>query len=398
MKVTKSYKYRLYPNNKQQELLNKTFGCVRFYWNNLTETFNSYDKESNPSPKFKTQKELKKDYEWLSEVSAAALQQKKRDFDEAKNQYFNKNRKALIGRMKFKSKRNKQSYRLPNQKFKIEPNKIRLEKIGFVKMVMERELPINSKLLSVTVSRNSSGEYYASINFETEQKVKNKKSKENVGIDLGLKEIATLSNGLQFHNPKVFIKNQCELAKAQRHLSRKKKGSNRYKKQARKVAKIHQSITNKRDWHLHNISKFIVENFNEIGMEDLCVKGMVKNKRLSKSISDTSMSKLKQLIAYKQKEYDKEVKLLGRYEPSTKECHGCGSIQVMALSDREFVCENCGEVTMDRDWNAAIVIRNKTVGVNAVQQTWSNIKTKLHHDVKWQLLRSVENNNNIICH
>ncbi len=398
MKVTKSYKYRLYPNNKQQELLNKTFGCVRFYWNNLTETFNSYDKESNPSPKFKTQKELKKDYEWLSEVSAAALQQKKRDFDEAKNQYFNKNRKALIGRMKFKSKRNKQSYRLPNQKFKIGPNKIRLEKIGFVKMVMERELPINSKLLSVTVSRNSSGEYYASINFETEQKVKNKKSKENVGIDLGLKEIATLSNGLQFHNPKVFIKNQCELAKAQRHLSRKKKGSNRYKKQARKVAKIHQSITNKRDWHLHNISKFIVENFNEIGMEDLCVKGMVKNKRLSKSISDTSMSKLKQLIAYKQKEYDKEVKLLGRYEPSTKECHGCGSIQVMALSDREFVCENCGEVTMDRDWNAAIVIRNKTVGVNAVQQTWSNIKTKLHHDVKWQLLRSVENNNNIICH
>lgn len=398
MKVTKSYKYRLYPNNKQQELLNKTFGCVRFYWNNLTETFNSYDKESNPSPKFKTQKELKKDYEWLSEVSAAALQQKKRDFDEAKNQYFNKNRKALIGRMKFKSKRNKQSYRLPNQKFKIEPNKIRLEKIGFVKMVMERELPINSKILSVTVSRNSSGEYYASINFETEQKVKNKKSKENVGIDLGLKEIATLSNGLQFHNPKVFIKSQCELAKAQRHLSRKKKGSNRYKKQARKVAKIHQSITNKRDWHLHNISKFIVENFNEIGMEDLCVKGMVKNKRLSKSISDTSMSKLKQLIAYKQKEYDKEVKLLGRYEPSTKECHGCGSIQVMALSDREFVCENCGEVTMDRDWNAAIVIRNKTVGVNAVQQTWSNIKTKLHHDVKWQLLRSVENNNNIICH
>lgn len=398
MKVTKSYKYRLYPNNKQQELLNKTFGCVRFYWNNLTETFNSYDKESNPSPKFKTQKELKKDYEWLSEVSAAALQQKKRDFDEAKNQYFNKNRKSLIGRMRFKSKRNKQSYRLPNQKFKIEPNKIRLEKIGFVKMVTERELPINSKPLSVTVSRNSSGEYYASINFETEQKVKNKKSKENVGIDLGLKEIATLSNGLQFHNPKVFIKNQCELAKAQRHLSRKKKGSNRYKKQARKVAKIHQSITNKRDWHLHNISKFIVENFDEIGMEDLCVKGMVKNKRLSKSISDTSMSKLKQLIAYKQKEYDKEVKLLGRYEPSTKECHGCGAIQVMSLSDREFVCESCGEVTMDRDWNAAIVIRNKTVGVNAVQQTWSNIKTILHHDVKWQLLRSVENNNNIIYH
>ena len=390
MKIIKSYKYKLYPNNKQQELLNKTFGCVRFYWNNLTETFNSYDKESNPSPKFKTQKELKQDYEWLSEVSAAALQQKKRDFDETKRQFFNKSRKSLIGRMNFKSKRDKQSYRLPNQKFKIENNKIRLEKIGFIKMVVDREIPLNSKLLSVTVSGNPSGEYYASINFEAEQQVKIKKSNENVGIDLGLKEIATLSNGLQFHNPKIFTKNQRELSKAQKCLSRKKKGSNRYNKQRLKVAKIHQSITNKRDWHLHNISKFIVENFNEIGMEDLCVKGMVKNKRLSKSISDTSMSKLKQLITYKQKEYDKEVKLLGRYEPSTKECHGCGAIQVMSLSDREFVCESCGEVTMDRDWNAAIVIRNKTVGVNAVQQTWSNIKTIIHHDVKWQLLRSVE--------
>ena len=389
MNVIKSYKYRLYPNSEQQELLNKTFGCVRFYWNNLVESFNSYEKESNPSPEFKTQKELKKEFKWLSEVSAAALQQKKRDFDEAKKQYFNKNRKSLIGRMNFKSKKNKQSYRLPNQKFKIKDSRIRLEKIGFVKMAMDRELPINSKLLSVTVSRNSSGEYYASINFEIEQEVKNKKSKENVGIDLGLKEIATLSNGLQFYNPKVFTKSQCELAKAQRHLSRKKKGSNRYKKQARKVAEIHQSITNRRDWYLHNVSKFIVENFNEIGMEDLHIKGMVKNRRLSKSISDTSMAKLKQFITYKQQEYGMEVKLLNRFEPSTKECSECGHNQTMMLSDRTFVCQNCG-VVKDRDWNASIVIRNKTVGVNTVQQTWSDIKTKLHHDVKWQLLRSVE--------
>ena len=121
-------------------------------------------------------------------------------------------------------------------------------------------------------------------------------------------------------------------------------------------------------------------------MEDLAISNMVRNRKLAKSISDASMSKLKQFISYKQKEYGKEVKLLGRYEPSTKECHGCGSIQVMSLSDREFVCENCGEVKMDRDLNASIVIKNKTVGVNAVERASSDIKT-LHPLVGVKQLR-----------
>lgn len=387
--MNRSYKYRLYPNRTQQELLNKTFGCVRFYWNNLVGSFNSYDKETNPNPEYKTQKELKEDFEWLSEVSAASLQQKKKDFDETMKQYFSKSRKTKINRPNFKSKRNKQSYRLPNQKFKIESNKIRLEKIGWVKIVMERSLPENAKLLSVTISKNPSGEYYASVNFSYKSKIKTKKSNENIGIDLGLKDIATLSNGLQFKNPKKFLESQKKLKKTQQHLSRKKKGSNRYNKQRIKVAKIYQHINNQRDWHLHNISKFIVDNFNEIGMEDLNVKGMVKNRRLSKSISDTSMSKLKWFIEYKQKEYGMEVKLLDRFKPSTKECSECGHIQTMKLSDRIFNCECCS-FTLDRDWNAGIVIRNKTVGVNTVQQSWSGNKTKLHSDVRWQLLRSDE--------
>src|SRR5690606_9189224 len=121
-------------------------------------------------------------------------------------------------------------------------------------------------------------------------------SDENVGIDLGLKEIATLSNGMQFSNPKKFLENQKKLKKMQQHLSRKQKGSNRYQKQKLKIAKLHLKITNQRDWHFHNISRWIVDNFNEIGMEDLNIKGMVKNRRLAKSVSDTSMSKLKSMI------------------------------------------------------------------------------------------------------
>lgn len=386
MKTTKSYKYRIYPNVKQQIKLAKTFGCVRVYWNGLVASFNSYDAENNPNPTYKTAKELRSEIDWMQEISAGALQQKYRDFDQTKKQYFNKGRRKKIGRMSFKKKSNNQSFRLPNQKFYIKENKIQLEKIGKVNIVVDRNIPENAKLLSVTVSKNASNQYFASINFEIEQPIKTKKSNENLGIDLGVSSIATLSNGVQFANQKKFRENQSKLRSAQKHLSRKKKGSNRYHKQRFKVAKIHQKTTNQRDWHLHNISRWIVENFNEIGMEDLAISNMVRNRKLAKSISDASMSKLKQFISYKQKEYGKEVKLLGRYEPSTKECHGCGSIQVMSLSDREFVCENCGEVKMDRDLNASIVIKNKTVGVNAVERASSDIKT-LHPLVGVKQLR-----------
>jgi putative transposase len=355
-------------------LFNKTFGCVRFYWNNLVDSFNSYDKDANTSPKYKTQKELKVDYNWLKEVSATALQQKYNDFIETKNQYFKKDRKIKLGRMKFKKKGGDQSYRLPNPRFSIVSNKIKLEKIGLVSIVIDRHIPINSKLLSVTVSKNPSGQYFASINFQVEQELKQKTSNENVGIDLGVSAIATLSNGMQFDNPKRFAKNQSKLRSCQKHLSRKVKGSNRYNKQKIKVAKLHQKITNQRDWQLHNISKYIVENFNEIGMEDLNIKGMVKNRKLSKAISDTSMSKLKQFISYKQKEYGKKVILLGRFQPSTKECSYCGNVQKMNLSDRIFECVSCG-FKLNRDYQAAIVIRNKTVGVNADKRSWSESKT-----------------------
>jgi putative transposase len=152
--ILRAFKYRIYPTQQQEVLLNKTFGCVRVIWNNNVELFNKYNKNLTEQEKALTTTELRKQFDWLKEVSAAALQQKEIDFKTFKKNYFSKTRKKKIGRPTFKSKNNNQSFRLPNQKFSLKDSCIRLEKIGKVKIVIDREIPINSKLMSVTVSKN----------------------------------------------------------------------------------------------------------------------------------------------------------------------------------------------------------------------------------------------------
>lgn len=174
----KAYKFRLYPNKEQEVLLNKTFGCVRYAWNQNVANFLTYDKDTNPKPVFKTSTELRNEIEWMQEVSASAIQQKENDFKEFKKQLFNKNRKSQIGFPKFKKKSNKQSYRLPNQKFTLREDKLRLEKIGWVKIKVDRDIPLDCKYMSVTVSKNPSGQYFASILVEQEINHKLKTNKE----------------------------------------------------------------------------------------------------------------------------------------------------------------------------------------------------------------------------
>lgn len=370
MKMVKAYKYRIYPNKTQSQKLNQTFGCVRFCWNKWVESFN------NQEVNYQNSTELKSEFLFLNEVSAASLQQKQRDFLEYKKQYFSKKRKSKVGRCSFKSRKSRQAYRLPNQKFKIKDNKIRLEKIGWIKFDNHRSVPENVKLISITISKNTINQYFCSIAFEQEKEIQ-KSSNPSVGIDLGLKDLAVLSDGLVFENPKFFSENQAELRVAQKHLSRKVKGSNRWNKQRIKVAKIHQKIANRRSWHLHNVTTYISDNYSDIGLEDLHIKGMVKNRKLSKSVSDTSMRTFRNLLTYKAKERGNDVVLLNRFEPSTKECFSCGNIQDMKLSDRIFKCTCCGFV-MDRDLNAAKNIEKKTVGVNAVSRSWMDCKPNLH--------------------
>lgn len=224
----------MYPNKTQEELLAKTFGCVRVVWNACVDSFNSYDKETNPNPKFPTKSDLVIEKPWLNEVSAATLQQKQRDFIEFSRQYFNKNRKEKLGKPNYKNKHDNQSFRLPFPKFKITNNKIRIEKIGWVKIVIDRGVPDNARFISCTVSKNRAGQYFVSVLVETEQCYKQKTSK-TVGVDLGIKTLATLSDGIAVENPHFLCENQAKLKRMQRHLSRKKLGSNRRNKCRLKV-------------------------------------------------------------------------------------------------------------------------------------------------------------------
>lgn len=346
-----AYRYRLYPNKAQQTLLNKTMGSVRYFWNQQVATFKTYDKETNPKPEFKTSTELRNEIEWMQEVSAAAIQQKERDFKEYRKQLFSKSRKKKIGFPSFKKKNNRQSFRLPNQKFKIIGNKIQLEKIGKVKIVVDRKLP-DGKLMSVTVSKNPSGQYFASILIETEINYKPKTNKE-VGIDLGIKTFSTQSDGVEIDNPKFLRKNQAKLRRMQQHLSRKQKGSNRRNRCRLKIAKLHQKVTNQRDWFLHNYSTSLISSYDRIYIEDLNVSGMVKNHCLAGAISDVGWSKFTSMLAYKAEWYGKDVVKVGRFYASSSTCE-CGvKNDNLKLSDREWVCEACGLLINQRDLLAA---------------------------------------------
>ena len=341
MNKLKAYKFRLYPNATQEVLLNKTFGCVRYAWNQNVANFLTYDKDDNPKPIIKTSTEIRNEIEWMKEVSASAIQQKEMDFKEFKTQLFNAKRKSKIGFPKFKKKSNRQSYRLPNQKFKIVNGKLQLEKIGKIKFIQDREFPEFFKFMNVTISKNPSGEYYASILIEQEINQKPKTEKE-VGLDVGISAFSTQSDGIEVDNPKYFSKNQAKLKRLQQHFSRKQKGSKRRDKCRLKIAKLHQKIVNQRDWFLHNYSTYLIENYDRVFIEDLDVKGLLEKKQLSKEISDVSWSKFFQMLQYKANWYGKEVIKVNRYYASSKTC-SCGvKNENLKLSDRVWTCNSCG--------------------------------------------------------
>jgi putative transposase len=352
----RSFKFRLYPNKTQESLLNQTFGAVRYLWNQNVETFNSYNEVTNPKPVYQTSTQIRHTNPWMLNVSSAAVQQKEKDFKECLKQHFNKSRKKLLGKPKFKTKRLHNSFRLPFPKFKIYDNKIYLEKIGRVKIVLDRELHLY-KLLSVTVSKNSSGQYWASILIETEINHLPKTGK-TVGIDMGLTTFLTRSDNQIIENPRYFRESQSKIKKLQRRLSKKVKGSKRYEKCRLKLAKAHQKIVNQRDYFLHNITTNLVRELDSIYIEDLNVVDMIKNHKLAKSIGDASFSKFFSMLSYKAHWYGKTVLKVDRFYPSSKTCSGCRHKKDdLKLSERTYCCDNCG-LEIDRDLNAAINIHS----------------------------------------
>ena len=355
----KAYKFRLYPTQIQRLLLNKTFGCVRFVWNYNVDCFNN-----NTTENVLSIKDLRLEHSFLKEVSAAALQQKERDFIEFKRQYFNKSRKKQIGRPSFKKKSVYNQYRLPNQKFSLSATHIKIEKIGNIKIVVDRQIPKDVKYLSVTIIKKPCGHFYASVCVEEEILPKNK-THLKVGIDLGIKTFATQSDKVEIANPKFLVKSQNKLRRLQRIFSKKVKGSRRQERFRYKIARLHERIHNQRLHFLHSYTTELVNKYDVLVIEDLSVEAMLKNKNLSKNISDASWSLFRSLLTYKADWYGKELIVVDRYFASSKTC-GCGYIkQDLKLNDRQWVCPSC-KVRNDRDLLASINILEEGLRIISV--------------------------------
>lgn len=360
--ILKAYKFRLYPNAEQEIMLTKTFGCVRFVWNQRVAQFLDW-KADEPVKKEPTIKEMKEEFPWLAEVPYNALDQKCQDWVQTKRQYFSKTRKKKLGKPSFKKRGNRESFRMmvSTGAVKFKDDGIHASKLGKLKL---KGFELNNLALdtckSITISKNPSGKYFVSILVREEVELKERTGKA-IGIDLGLKDLFILSNGTSISNPKWFRNSQAKLKKAQKHLSRKQKGSARYNKQRVKVAKIHEKIANQRNWFLHNVSKLLIDSYDEIIVEDLAVSNMVKNSKLAKSISDAGWTSFVNMLNYKSNWCGRTFHKIDRFYPSSKTCSCCNhklDKSEMTLATRHWTCPSCN-THHDRDLNAAINIANK---------------------------------------
>lgn len=356
--IHKAFKFRLYPTAIQEQLLNQTFGCVRVVWNQRVEVFRSWDPEQALVPK-KTIKEMKVDKPFLAEVPYNALEQKLLDWEQTKKQYFNKKRKVKLGRPDYKKRNRRQSFRLSVNGFRVKENKIFASKFGKLKLVGHDldQLPLET-CKQITISKEPTGKFFCSVLLNIDIPPKPRTGK-MTGIDMGLKELFILSDGTKIDNPKYFRESQAELKKAQQHLSRKTNGSKRRNKQRIKVARIHEKVRNQRKHLLHEVSSKLVTDYDIICVEDLNVKGMVKNHCLAKAISDASWSSFVAMLDYKCNWYGKTLVKIDQWYPSTKTCSSCGhKLDKLGLGVRDWTCPNCG-TNHDRDINAAKNILSK---------------------------------------
>lgn len=361
--MLKVYKYRLYPNKQQIEQIQKTFGCCRFVYNQMLV----YRKEMYETKKESMNKTscnnycnqvLKKEYEWLKEVDKFALTNAIYNMDSAYQKFF----KEHTGYPKFKSKRNnKKSYSTNftnnNIEVSFENSRIKLPKLKWIIAKFHREF--TGKIKSTTISQVPSGKYFASILVETEH-IPMESTGCMIGIDLGVKDLLITSDGEKFDNIRTIKKYEDKLAKEQRKLSHKVKGSKNWNKQRIKVARIHERIHNIRIDNLHKISHKLVSENQVIVSEDLSVSNMMKNRNIAKAISDCGWYELTRQLAYKAEWNNRQYIKIDRYFASSQICNCCGYINknTKDLSVREWTCPQC-RIVHDRDINAAINILNE---------------------------------------
>ena len=357
--MNKSFKVRIYPNQEQQALIDKTFGHTRYLYNFMLNLKQKLYKFSKLSLRYydasKILTELKKYKSWLCEVDKCSLQECLKDLDYAYKKYFDG-----AGFPKFKSKRGKNSYRTNSCLHLDQDNKkIKIPKVGWIKFRDETNFSGLTKINNITISKTSSGKYFASISAEVDIKAL-AKIKKSCGIDLGLKDFCVLNDGTKFENPRFLVRSERRLRLLQKSLSRKVYDSKNYKKARIKLAKFYEYIANCRKDYLHKISLFLVRNYDIICAETLQVKNMLKNRKLAKAISDVSWYEFCRQLEYKCLWYDKQFIQINTYFASSQICSNCGykNPDIKNLDVREYDCPECGQ-HHDRDINAATNILNQ---------------------------------------
>ena len=358
--MNKSFKVRIYPNQKQQALIDKTFGHTRYLYNfmlNLKQKlYDFYGISLNYNNMSKILTELKKHKLWLQKPDKCSLQNSIKDLDQAYKNFYNE----VAGFPNFKSKRGKNSYRTNSCLHLDQENKkIKVPKVGWIKFRDKTNFCGLTKINNITISKTPSGKYFASISVEVDIKAL-AKTKKSCGIDLGLKNFCILNDGTKFENPKFLVNNEKRLRLLQKSLSRKIYDSKNYEKAKIKLAKFHEYIVNCRKDYLHKISLFLVKNYNILCAETLQVKNMIKNHKLAKAISDVSWYEFCRQLEYKCLWYDKKFVKIDTYFASSQICSNCGfkNSGVKNLEVREWTCSECGK-HHDRDINAATNILNQ---------------------------------------
>ena len=363
----KSFKFRLYPNKEQKELLNKSFGCSRFIYNYYLSIIknngykNAYANISNYV------NNLKYEYSFLQEIDSVIIRNTLFHLDDNLKKYYNNN----FGYPKYKCKFDRHSYttsaiyksyknkRYCNIELDLVNKRVKLPKLKWIDIRGYRNIKsVSGKIINATISRDKNGKYYVSIVFDMID-INNKDfiPRNIVGIDLGIKKLLTLSDGITYENNKYIEKYEKRIKRLQRELSRKIKRSNNYNKCKKKLAILHSKLKNARKYYIHNITKKITDEYDIVTCEKLTIQKMLSNKELSKKISDSSFYEIIRQLEYKSKNKGKLFYQIDTYYPSSQKCHICGNIdkKYKDLIERVYKCSKC-QNDIDRDLNASINI------------------------------------------
>ena len=369
--MLRAIKIRLYPNKTQEQEFNKTLGSYRFVYNHmLARKQEAYNTDKTKLGLTELSKyfhhELLKDeqYVWLKEQNTKVMKQSIRQMLTAYDKFFKEHK----GFPKFKSKRDKQSALFPYEAIS-KNNTFEVRKITLTKnlknikfrcsdLYFKRLQRYKDNIRSATLSKTKSGCYTLSVLIEMNDNefVKFNKTSRDVGIDLGVKDFVITSDGEVFENKRFFKNDEKKLAKLQRQLSKKRKGSSNFNKQCKRIARVFEALTNKKEDYIHSVVNWLLRHYDTIYMEDLNTSGMLKNYKLAKAIQEVGFYKFKTTLQNKALQNDKKVVLIGRYYPSSKTCSQCGYIHKdLKLKDRHWQCPNC-DANHDRDFNAALNI------------------------------------------